>query len=236
MTDISEAIALALAAQLDPKARMRKAAQEATRKHIHAGLPTPTAGKKIRCVFSTGEKSFARDMLTFEEGRVYDVVVAGPDCFAYENSLQDNANRLSDEEVEAAAENLRKGVAKFPGSEGTVLVVHDPISGLQSAVTFPFYPTAVFMMVPDDAVDEPQIKTLQPGTRFTFIAQTIVSVNNGVTIGREYVINDVKQGCSCGDPECPAQNVVQYCWIDDDGTECETCLPFCPLGVAAICV
>lgn len=216
----------------DPLANMREQAKQITRHHIVEGYPTPIAGSKIRCVFSASRKAFNHDPFILVEGRVYDVVVVGGDAVLRRESTLPEEDRQTEEKLKAIVEDMLRTAEKHPNAPGATCWIRDTETGEEMAITFPNYPTAVFMITDDEAVSEPQIKDLVPGTFISFTELSTVGMHGvEVKIGKPYQIERAQPCCSCANPECPGKDQIVYVIRDETGEELEVSVPFSPYGI-----
>lgn len=228
--ELARIMAAAAMQQADPRAHRQEAARQATRDHMLNRLPSPKAGGKIRCVFSTMQPAFKEDELVFVEGRVYDVELTG--IAAMEEARA--TSTATDEQFNELLVRMADHFVEFPEAEGTTCIVSDPQTGHRVNVTFPAHPSATFVMVPDDAVDEPMFKDLPEGTTFNFSELTIIGKKaTNLKTGVTYTVGAGRAACHCDDPACPGKNVIIYP-VNDGNGEVVLTLPFNVYGVATI--
>lgn len=214
----------------DPRIERQEMASAATRDHIISGRPTPAAGQKIRCVYSLNQKAFENDKIIFEEGRVYEVVLTGWPAFEHRANLED-CGEPRVEELAKIKENMERTIAERPTAEGSTLWVKDPQTGNETAITFPGFPTAFFVLAADDDVDEPQRHDLEEGQPVQFSEITIVGEGN-FTVGKNYAATNRRAACDCPDPACPGKTHTIYDIYDDNGELACFSLPFSPFGIS----
>lgn len=232
--ELAMALANALQMQQDPEAHRREAARRATRDHIMEGRPSPVEGNKVRCVFTTQRPAFEEGEMIFEEGRVYNVGPTGVKAMELRRELHKKADDVADERYAEILVNMADFIADHPNAAGTTCFITDPVSGQSECVTFPSYPSAVFVLVADDAVDEPMLKELPEGTEIMFTDFTIIGDKaTGFKKGVTYKLGAAHPACGCEDPACPGKNVIIYP-VNDGEMDVEMTMPFSAYGVAEV--